>query len=92
MLDFNRYDAYGQVLKPGDVCVAKTKDKGPRFCIYKHEVKKSRRGEYGRFITEKGVTTIKFTNVVFVFDTLTDRRGKTEAVNELVRAFYEDIR
>lgn len=92
MLNFNKHDSYGQVLKPGDVCVMHDKSKGLKFCVYKEEVRNSTKGEYGKFITAKGTVTLKFTSVVFVFDTLTDRRGKSEEVTKLVRGFYEEVR
>lgn len=89
MLSFSKHDAYGQVLKPGDVCVYQQKDKGPRFCVYKQEVKNTTKGQYGRFITDKGIVTLKFTSVIFVFDSITDRRSKDKEVSKLIRSFYE---
>lgn len=88
---WDKKDKYGQVIKPGDMCMVAGKD-GIKFCLYKHEVKRSTKGEYGRFITKSGVVTLKFTGVVFVFDPITDRRGRTEETTELTRRFYEDIR
>lgn len=92
MLNFNKHDAYGQVLKPGNVCVMNMKDKGLRYCVYKDYVRNSRKGEYGKFITEEGHTTLKFTSVVFAFDPLTDRRAKNQTVSGLVKRYYEEVR
>ena len=92
MLNFNKHDAYGQVLKPGDVCVRSTRSR-LEFCVYKGESRgNNSKGTFGRFITDSGITSLKFTSVIFVFDgTSSEGRRSKEAI-PLIRRYYEDIR
>jgi hypothetical protein len=95
-LDFKKYDKYGQVLRPGNVCVRLVKDNlksSIGFCIYKEEVRGSKsKGTYGRFITPEGVRSIKYSNVIFVFDTISETRSKSNTVRELTKQYYEGKR
>lgn len=86
-------DRDGQVLHEGDVCVRITRPGHiPQFCVYKGESygKKGGKGEYGKFITPDGVTSIKYTSVLFSFDPMGKRRADTEQVREMTRKFYEE--
>lgn len=96
-LDFNKYDKYGQVISPGDICVRITKDgqysRNLEFCLYKGVTRGSKAtGKFGRFITPKGESSIKHSNVVFAFDPMGKRRSQTDEVNEMVRKFYEGVK
>lgn len=86
-------DAYGQALHPGDVCARTYKGK-VELIVYKGDTwggNKSK-GEYGRFITNSGNSSIKYTSVIFVFDPMGKRRSDSSIVNEMIREFYEGIR
>lgn len=89
-LNFNKYDRIGQKLTPGDVC-ARAQDDRVELVVFKGGSKggSGSKGQYGRFITSKGVRTFKYTSVVFVFDAMTNRRAKTDEVNSMVKQFYE---
>lgn len=92
-LDFNKYDKYGQKLTPGDVCVRLAKnghDRTIEFCIYEREVRGSKsKGTFGRFITPSGARSIKYTSVIFVFDTLNETRARTTEITEMTKKYYE---
>lgn len=87
---WKKRDKYGQELRPGDVCIRSIDDK-PQFVVYKKEVfgGKGSKGEFGRFITEDGLRTIKFTSVVFAYDPMGERVVKHKKIDGLVRSFYE---
>ena len=83
---WKKQDRYGQVIHPGDICVYNNK-----FVIYIKDSwggQKSK-GEYGRFETEAGTRTIKYTNVVFAFDPMGERRNQSTTIKGLCRKFYE---
>ena len=93
MLNFSKKDAYGQVLKPGYVCARPTKNKGVEFCVYKGEVNGSKsKGTFGKFLTDSGTTSLKYTSVVFAYDPITGATSQAEGVGRLIRRFYEDVR
>ncbi len=97
MLSFKKKDVYDQDLNPGDVCIRQIKDgpyrKSIEFCVYKGEVRGNKsKGTFGRFITPRGIVSLKYTSVIFVFDTASDRRSKAPEISGLVRRFYEDVR
>lgn len=90
MLDFRKYDALGAEIKPGDICVRGTKS-GIEPVIYRGETTANGKstGKFGRFYTAKGKTSIRYSNVIFAFDPVGDRRNKSEEVQLLTRKFYE---
>lgn len=88
---WNKKDAYGQVIHPGDVCARSIKGK-VELVVYKGESwggSKSK-GEFGQFITTLGKRSIKYSSVVFAFDPMGKRHTKAEQVTKLVRTFYEE--
>lgn len=88
---WNKKDAYGQTLKPGDICARSVGGK-PELIIYKGDSwggNKSR-GEFGRFITPDGPRSVKYTNVLFAFDPIGTRHTRAEQVTKIVREFYEE--
>lgn len=93
MLDFNKYDKYGQKLRPGNVCVRIVKighDRSIEFCIYKEDVSGSKsKGTFGRFITPKGLRSLKYQGVIFVFDPISSDVATTPEVRTMVREYYE---
>lgn len=93
MLSFKKYDAYGQELIPGDVCVRSVNDK-VELIVYKGASKggNQSKGTFGRFLTSKGTRSIKFSSVVSVFDPMGTRRSKPPEIDVLVRQYYESIR
>ena len=81
-MNLKKYDGAGNELRPGDVCVRQSNGK-LEYVVYKKAVwggNKSK-GEFGRFITKTGETSIKFSNV------LSAVRPK---VLEIIRKYYED--
>lgn len=92
-LDFNKYDKYGQVIHPGNVCVRLIKEQYTRtieFCVYKEDVRGSKsKGTYGRFITDKGVRSIKYSNVIFVFDKWSKRVADIPEITKMIQEYYE---
>lgn len=88
-LDFKKRDKYGQELNPGDIVAISRKDK-VELLIYKEEVYggKKNGGLRGRFQDLEGTTTVKYSNVVFVFDPMGKRKAGTPAVKELIRRHY----
>lgn len=90
MIDFNKYDALGQKLHPGDVCIRRFKHSGMEFCIYKGVTKGARAtGKFGVFITPQGKTSLKLANVVFVFNPFGNRRASTDDINKIIKNYYE---
>ncbi len=83
-------DGLGNVIKPGDVCVRSTRSGKPEYCVFVGSVwgGKSSGGAYGRFITQSGFTSIKYTNVLLAFDPMSERRA-SNGIKALVRRFYE---
>jgi hypothetical protein len=49
---------------------------------------KGSKGEYGRFITQDGLKSLKYKRVVFVFDPLGERQA--DIAQGLVKQFYEE--
>ena len=90
MLSFDRYDKYGQVLHPGDVCARAAKG-GVELVVYKKHSwgTKRSKSEFGRFITPNGERSVKYSSVAFVFNPMGDRRARAEQLTKLVREFYE---
>lgn len=81
-MNLKKYDGAGNELRPGDVCVRQSKGT-LEYVVYKKAVwggNKSK-GEFGRFITKNGETSIKFSNV------LSAVRPK---VLEIIRKYYEE--
>ena len=83
-------DAEGNAISPGDVCIRARRHTGCEYCIYVDSVwgGKVSRGEFGRFLTSKGLTSIKYSNILLAFDPMSKRRPEL-GVNELIRRFYE---
>jgi len=93
MLNFNKTDKYGQVIKPGDVVAYHNKFKGVELVVYQEEAGGSKaKGTYGRFITDTGITSIKYSSVAFVFDSLYQRRASGREVRKAIKRYYEGIR
>lgn len=88
MTILNKIDGAGNVIKPGDVCIRHMKGK-LEYIIYKKEVwgGQGSKGEFGRFVTNSGETSIKLSNVLFAFDPMGKRRPE---VREIIRKFYEE--
>jgi hypothetical protein len=96
MLSFKKYDKYNQEIKPGDVCVRLEKDnkwgRTVEFCVYIGDTRgNSATGRFGRFQTLKGVRSFKYSNIIFAFDPLSERRNRSEEVINLTRKFYENF-
>jgi len=91
-LDFRKYDAIGAELKPGDVCVWYSK-RGLVPVVYRGETRgNGNTGKFGRFYTPQGKCSVRYTSVIFAFDPLSDRKNDSEAINKLVRKFYEGLK
>lgn len=91
MLSFRKYDKLGAEIKPGDIC-AYSRNKIIEFVIYIGETRgNASTGKFGQFYTTEGKVSLKHTSVVFMFDPLSKRRNNSEAVNLLVRKFYEGL-
>ena len=95
MPNFKKLDKKGQELNPGDVCVRLVRT-GPysqnlEFIVYKGEVfgGKGSKGEFGRFITPSGQSSIKYSSVVFVFEPVGERRSESDEVQTVLRKYYE---
>lgn len=88
MMTLNKRDGAGNTLKPGDVCIRHVKGK-LEYIVYKKEVwgGNGSKGEFGRFVTAEGESSIKFSNVLFAFDPLSSRRAKATKV---IRKYYEE--
>jgi len=90
---FARYDSHGQEIRPGDVCIRATRSNNKlEYIVYKGTSwggGKSK-GEFGRFITNNGMVSIKFTSVLFSFDPMGERKPTESYINKLVRQFYEE--
>lgn len=90
MLSHKKYDRYGNHIRPGDICTRSKEDR-VEYVIYKGEVfgSKTGKGEFGRFLTVDGQTSLKYTSVVFAFDPLSKRRPTAKEVTRLIKKFYE---
>lgn len=80
-------DKYNQEILPGDLCIYKGE-----FLIYVKRSYGSKligKGEYGQFIAGDKRRSIKFRNVVFMFDPMGKRRNSSKIITELCRKFYE---
>lgn len=89
-MPFKKYDAHGQPLTVGDV-VARSNRGRVELLVYKGESwgGKNSKGEFGRFLGDDGQITVKYNNVIFVFDPMSQRRAKSNQINILIREFYE---
>lgn len=85
-----KHDSQGNIIKPGDLCVRCGRSGKPEFCIYVGDAwgGKSSNGDYGRFINADSSFSIKYSNVICVFDPIGDRRSE-KGFKEIVRKFYE---
>ena len=91
MLDFRKYDRLGAEIEPGDIC-AYSRNKVIEPVIYIGGTKgNAGTGKFGRFYTSEGKVSLKYSSVIFMFDPLSKRRNNSEAVNLLVRKFYEGL-
>lgn len=90
MLNFDKYDRYGEVIRPGDVC-ARAGRGGAELVVYKGHSwgAKGSKGEFGRFITPDGNRSIKYSSIVFAFDPVGNRRSKAKQATKIIREFYE---
>lgn len=80
-------DKYGEPIHPGDVCVWDS-----RLVIFVKPswgAKGVSKGEYGKFISDTGMVSVKYKNVVFAFDPMGKRRNQSKEVTGLCRKFYE---
>lgn len=86
MKNFRKEDRYGVQIRHGDVCVYDNE-----LVVYKRESwgGEGSKGEYGRFITSKGMRSLKYSSVVFAFDPMGERRHNSAELNKLVREYYE---
>ena len=86
---FDKTDGAGNIIKPGDVCVRYRSGK-LEYIVFKRGVWGGRlsRGEFGRFITDDGFSSIKYRNVLFAFDPMSLRRAEV-GIKKLTRMFYE---
>lgn len=86
MSNFKKVDKYLQEIFPGDVCVY-----NGEIVVYKKESwgGEGSKGEFGKFITESGIRSFKYKNVVFAFDPMGKRNNKSKTTKELCREFYE---
>lgn len=84
------YDGQGNIIKPGDVCIRNTRNGKCEYLIYVDSVwgGQTSKGDFGRFLSKDGFTSIKYINVLFAFDPMSKRRA-TKGVQELIRKFYE---
>lgn len=83
MSSFKKYDGGGNELKVGDLCVRHVNGK-LEYVVYKKEVwggAKSK-GEFGRFVSIRGETSIKFSNVLLA-------TNRAKAI-EIIRKYYEE--
>lgn len=83
-------DAVGNVIIPGDVCVYASSSRGCIYVVFSDTVwgGTQSKGEYGRFLSEYGISSIKYSNVLLAYDPMSSRRSKIVS-NELTRKFYE---
>ena len=94
-MGLKKLDKKGQQLFPGDVCVrlgrAGPYSQNLEFIVYKGEVfgGKGSKGEFGRFITSTGMTSIKYSSVVFAFDPVGDRRSEADEIKTVLKKYYE---
>ena len=90
MVWINNYDSQGNIIKPGDVCARCTRNGSTNYCVFLGSAwgGSNSNGDYGRFISDTGKCSIKFSNIIFVLDPLGERIP-TEGYKELVRTFYE---
>lgn len=81
----NKHDAAGNEIRPGDLCVV-YRNYRLEYAVHRKEVwgAKGSKGEYGRFITRDGETTIKYRNVLLA----TDKNKKT--AKELIKKYFEE--
>ena len=87
---FIKKDRYGQALTPGCVCILWRRKGGPQFCVYKGGTRASTAtGKFGRFIIDSGEVSVKYDNVIFVFEPTSERRANTEIITNLTRRYYE---
>ena len=85
-MNFKKEDRYAQHIRPGDICVY-----DGELIIYKRESwgGEGSRGEYGQFITSRGVRSLKYSSVVFAFDPMGERRNASPEITNLVKKYYE---
>ncbi len=83
-------DGAGNIIRPGDLCVRSTRNGHPEYCIFVGSVwgGKASGGEYGRFLTPSGFTSIKYSNSLLAFDPMSERKAE-KGIKDLVRRFYE---
>lgn len=90
-----KQDKYGQDIYPGDVCVrmARKTDAGPvlEFVVFEKPAwgGEGSRGEYGRFVTTDGRTSIQYKSVIFAFDPIGKRRNRSKQVQSVIAGYYE---
>lgn len=93
-LDFTKRDSTGEAIKPGDMCLYTRRQGSERiveFCIYIGDTKgNGSTGNYGQFKTTTGKRSLKYSNIIFAFDPLGERRNQSEQVKEIIRKYYED--
>lgn len=86
MKNFKKRDRTGQEIRPGDLCVYDNS-----LVVYKKISwgGEGSKGQYGQFITADGVRSVKYTNVIFAFDPLSERKNQSDEIKALCRKFYE---
>jgi len=82
MSAFSKYDGWGNEVKPGDVCVRYSNGK-LEYIIFKTPVwgGSQSKGEFGKFVTSEGESSLKFKNVLVV--------NKPKII-QLIRKYYEE--
>lgn len=88
-------DKHGQFIYPGDVCVRLHRSSQGttelQFVSFDKPAwgGEGSKGEYGRFITPSGPSSIKYSSVVFAFDPIGKRKNNSPQVKQVVSEFYE---
>lgn len=97
-LDFTKRDSYGHAINPGDVCVRiAAPDPNRRnleYCVYDKPAVggNNSKGEFGIFITHKGTKAIKYSSVLFVYDSVSGRKPNDQSIKLLIKQHYEGVK
>lgn len=83
-------DGVGNIICPGDICIRSLRNGKCEYIIFVDSVwgGETSKGEYGRFISTRGFTSIKYSNVLLAFDPMSTRTASV-GIAELTRKFYE---
>lgn len=81
-------DKFGAELHMGDVCVWCSHNGGV-LCVYISGTKgNNATGRYGRFMTEDGVKSISYKNVILAYDCMGKRVYQHSIVKDMMRRVY----